>query len=199
VRVSRSGGVNPELIPKGKENSFMTETPYDRLPSVPSFTLTSADVADGEPLEIAHYSGIFGVPGGADTSPQLSWSGAPAGTKSYVVSMYDPDAPIPSGFWHWALVDIPATTTELPSGAGDGANLPGGAFHVANEARSHRFLGAAPPPGSGKHRYFIAVNALDIDSVTDVGVSKDSTPAVLYFSIREHILARAVIAPWGGE
>jgi Raf kinase inhibitor-like YbhB/YbcL family protein len=177
----------------------MTGNPYDKLPEVPSFTLTSTDVADGEPLAIAHYSGIFGVPGGLDISPQLSWSGAPEGTRSYVVSMYDPDAPIPSGFWHWALVDVPGTTTELPSGAGDGSGLPGAAFHVANEARSNRFLGAAPPPGSGRHHYYIAVNALDIESVTEVAVTKDATPAVLYFSIREHILARAVIAPWGGE
>jgi Raf kinase inhibitor-like YbhB/YbcL family protein len=175
----------------------MTDNPYDMLAPVPSFTLTSTDVTDGQPLAIAHYSGIFGVPGGADISPQLSWSGAPAGTKSYVVSMFDPDAPIPSGFWHWALVDIPATTTELPSGVGDDENLPGAAFHVANEARLHRFLGAAPPAGTGKHRYFIAVNALDVESATDLGVTKDVTPAVLYFSIRDHITARAVIAPWG--
>jgi phosphatidylethanolamine-binding protein (PEBP) family uncharacterized protein len=68
---------------------------------------------------------------------------------------------------------------------------------VANEARIHRFLGAAPPSGTGTHHYFIAVNALDVESVTDLNVSKDSTPAVMYFSIREHIVARAVIAPWG--
>jgi len=92
--------------------------PYDRLPPVPSFTVTSSDVKDGVALAPAQMSGAFGVPGGKDLSPQLSWSNVPAGTKSFVVTMYDPDAPTPSGFWHWVLVDVPATTTQLPTGAG---------------------------------------------------------------------------------
>jgi phosphatidylethanolamine-binding protein (PEBP) family uncharacterized protein len=81
--------------------------PFWRLPVVPSFTVTSTDVTDGQALPPAQMSGIFEVPGGKDLSPQLSWSGAPAETKSYTVTMYDPDAPSGSGFWHWALADIP--------------------------------------------------------------------------------------------
>jgi hypothetical protein len=102
--------------------------PFWRLPVVPSFTLTSTDITDGEALPPAQMSGIFGVPGGKDISPQLSWSGAPAETKSYTVTMYDPDAPSGSGFWHWALADIPASVTGLPTGAGDssGEHLPTG-------------------------------------------------------------------------
>ena len=94
--------------------------PFARLPVVPSFTVTSTDVTDGQALPPAQMSGIFGVPGGEDLSPQLSWSGAPAETRSYTVTMYDPDAPSGSGFWHWAVADIPASVTGLPAGAGEG-------------------------------------------------------------------------------
>jgi Raf kinase inhibitor-like YbhB/YbcL family protein len=89
--------------------------PFWRLPVVPSFTVTSTD---GQALPPAQMSGIFEVPGGKDVSPQLSWSGAPAETKSYAVTMYDPDAPSGSGFWHSALADIPASVTGLPTGMG---------------------------------------------------------------------------------
>jgi phosphatidylethanolamine-binding protein (PEBP) family uncharacterized protein len=118
---------------------------------VPSFTVTSTDVTDGQPLPPAQMSGIFGVPAGEDLSPQLSWSGAPAETKSYTVTMYDPDAPSGSGFWHWALADIPASVTGLPAAAGDGTgeHLPAGAFHLRNDARLARCIGAGPPPGDG--------------------------------------------------
>jgi Raf kinase inhibitor-like YbhB/YbcL family protein len=132
------------------------------LPVVPNFTVTSTDVTDGQPLPPAQMSGIFQVPGGKDLSPQLSWSGAPAETKSYTVTMYDPDAPSGSGFWHWALANIPASVTGLPAGAGDGngEHLPAGAFHLPNDARLARFIGAGPPPGDGRHRYVIPSPAL---------------------------------------
>jgi hypothetical protein len=98
--------------------------------------VTSTDVTDGQALPLAQMSAIFGVPGGKDLSPQLSWSGAPGETKSYTVTMYDPDAPSGSGFWHWAVADIPGSVTGLPTGAGDGTeHLPTGAFHLPNDAR----------------------------------------------------------------
>jgi len=166
--------------------------PFARLPEVPSFTVTSASVADGEPLPPAQLSGMFGVPGGGDASPQLSWSGAPDGTKGYAVTVYDPDAPTMSGFWHWAVANIPATVTSLPEGAGDdtGSGLPGKAIQLPNDARATRYIGGAPPAGHGPHRYLITVHALDVE---DIGIPANSTPAFLGFNVASHILARANI------
>jgi Raf kinase inhibitor-like YbhB/YbcL family protein len=167
--------------------------PYAHLAEVPSFTLTSADVADGEQLLKPQMSGIFGA-GGEDRSPQLAWSGFPRETRSFVVSMFDPDAPTPSGFWHWALADIPANVTELRAGAGsaDGRGLPARAVQLPNDARLAQYLGAAPPPGDPPHRYYIVVTAVDVESV---GIDKEATPAVLNSAIAGHTLARATLVP----
>jgi Raf kinase inhibitor-like YbhB/YbcL family protein len=171
----------------------MTENnPFARLPEVPTFTVTSTDIADGQPFGADQMSGSFGVPGGKDISPQLSWSGAPEGTKSYAVTIYDPDAPTGSGFWHWVVADIPASVTELPSDAGDdtGKLLPEGAITLRNDGGGARFIGAAPPAGHGRHRYFIIVQALDVDKI---GVDAGASPAFLGFNIASHVLARAVL------
>lgn len=149
-------------------------------------------LTDGGNMPPIAMSGIFGVPGGEDISPQLAWTGAPPETKSYVVTLYDPDAPTGSGFWHWAVVDIPASVTELVAGAGDesGSQLPAGAFQLSNDAGLKRFIGAAPPAGHGSHRYVFVVHALDVESL---GVPPEATPAFLGFNIFSHILGRAVL------
>jgi hypothetical protein len=166
--------------------------PFAGLPKVPSFTLTSTSVEDGKPFAGPQKSGQMGIPGGEDTSPQLTWSGAPAGTKSFAVTVYDPDAPTQSGFWHWTVVNIPADTTSLPAGAGDdsGSGLPAGAVQYRNDAGSARYVGSAPPAGHGPHRYFITVHALDTE---DLGVPADASAAYVGFNICSHILGRATI------
>ena len=171
----------------------MMRTPYDQIGEVPTFTLESTDVKNGEELAPPQRSGIFGA-GGSDTSPELHWSGFPAGTRSFAVTMYDPLAPTASGFWHWAVADIPVTTTSLPTGAGEenSTTLPSGAWQLTNDASLRRYLGAAPPAGHGRHNYYIAVHALDVDTI---GIPESSTPAFLTFNLGGHTLARAVITP----
>ncbi|MCA4725066.1 YbhB/YbcL family Raf kinase inhibitor-like protein [Mycolicibacterium fortuitum] len=167
----------------------MSTSPYDNLPKLPTFTLTSESVSDGQPLANDQVSGIMGA-GGSDTSPQLSWSGFPAETNSFAVTVYDPDAPTASGFWHWAVADLPASVTELPAGAGDGSELPGGAVTLANDASLKRYIGAAPPAGHGPHRYYIAVHALPVESLE---LPDGATPAYLGFNLFGQAIARAVI------
>lgn len=172
----------------------MTNTnPYDSLPPVPAFTVRSDDVTDGESMPPDQRSGIFGA-GGSDVSPHLTWTGFPKETRSFVVTIYDPNAPTGSGFWHWAVADIPADVTELQSGAGDdgGTGLPGGAVQLSNDAGLNRYLGAAPPPGHGVHQYYIAVHAVDVPSL---GLPDGATPAFLGFNLFTHTLARAVLVP----
>lgn len=171
--------------------------PYETSEKVPSMPVTSSDFTAGERLAVAHGSAAFGIEGGRDLSPQLSWGPVPEGTRSIAVTMFDPDAPIPSGFWHWGLADLPADTTELPAGAGAGdAGLPGNAFHIPNEVGGQQFVGFGPPPGTGRHRYIFAVHALDVDSIRELGVTPDTTPAVLHFMMRGHQLARGTIEGW---
>ncbi|GHB73513.1 hypothetical protein GCM10010377_74940 [Streptomyces viridiviolaceus] len=167
--------------------------PYSALPPVPGFTLRSADVADGEPLGVAQRSGLFGGPG-EDRSPHLAWQGHPAETRSFAVTCYDPDAPTVSGFWHWAVHGIPASVHELPAGAGDlgGKKLPAGAKMLANDAGRRDFLGAAPPPGHGPHRYIFVVHALDVPALD---ITPEATPAWLGFQLFGHTLARATLTP----
>ena len=157
--------------------------PYDLLPPVPAFTVTSEDITDGEPC------GDGQVAAAGNTSPQLSWSGAPEGTQSYVVTCFDPDAPTPSGFWHWVLVDLPADVTSLETGAASRA-LPGNAFHCRNDGGEKGYLGAAPPQGDMPHRYYYVVHAV---SEPTLGVDSDASPAVVSFNLAFKTLGRAII------
>ncbi len=163
--------------------------PYAALPELPPFQLSSSSISDGQPLANAQVSGIMGA-GGEDISPQLSWSGFPEETRSFSVTVYDPDAPTLSGFWHWAVANLPVDVTELPDGAGDGSELPGGALTLRNDAGQRRYIGAAPPPGHGPHRYYVTVHAVDVDKLD---LPDDATPAFLGFNLFQHAIARAVI------
>lgn len=169
------------------------QIPYDFLPEVGSFTVTSADIGDGEKLAMPQVSGIFGA-GGDDVSPDLQWTGFPKETKSFAVTCFDPDAPTGSGFWHWVVYNIPASVTRLAAGAGaqDGLGLPNGASQLKNDAGLRGYLGSAPPEGHGPHRYVFAVHALGLESLP---ISDDVTPAICGFNMFGNTLARAVITP----
>ena len=145
-----------------------------------TFTLTSADIRDGGVLPDAQVKAL------GDTSPQLSWAGAPEGTKSYAVTCYDPDAPTGSGFWHWTVANIPADVTELAAGAA----LPPGAVEGRTDYGPAGFGGAAPPPGHGPHRYIFTVFAVDVESLE---VTADDSGAVFGFNLHFHTLAKASI------
>lgn len=166
----------------------MTNDPLWRLPDAAALEVRSPDFDDGAPLP--GWARAHGA-GGQDLSPELRWLGAPDATRSFVVRVFDPDAPTMSGFWHWAVYDLPASSDHLPRGAGTPGSglLPVGAVTVANELRGEEYTGAAPPSGHGEHRYFFVVSALDVDRLD---VPAGATPAVLGFLLRDHELARGM-------
>ncbi|MEO6510575.1 MAG: YbhB/YbcL family Raf kinase inhibitor-like protein [Nocardioides sp.] len=161
----------------------VTPDPYPLLPATSSFHVGSDDVTDGQPLKDDQ------VADKGNTSPHLSWEGAPEGTKSYTVTCFDPDAPTPSGFWHWVLVDLPAEVTSLDTGAAAGT-LPGSAFMCRNDGGEKDFMGAAPPEGDQVHRYFFVVHAVGEDSL---GVDADASPAVVSFNLAFKTVGRAIV------
>lgn len=167
--------------------------PYDFVNTVPGFDLRSNDIADGEEVATPFRSSILGA-GGEDRSPHLAWDGFPPETQSFAVTCFDPDAPTASGYWHWAVFNIPASTTELASGAADasGSGLPEGAVSLKNDAGVRQYVGAAPPPRHKEHRYIFAVHAVDVDKLA---IDENATPAVLGFNLNFHTLARATITP----
>ncbi|MER5642499.1 YbhB/YbcL family Raf kinase inhibitor-like protein [Kitasatospora sp. NPDC002227] len=160
--------------------------PHDFQRPVPSFTVTSDTVREGETLSPLQ------VYAEGNVSPQLSWSGFPDGTKSFAVTCFDPDAPTGSGWWHWVLFDLPADLTELPEGAGSGVfpGLPEGAVHGRNDYGTKDFGGAAPPPGHGPHRYAFTVHALGVEKL---GLGSDTSAAAISGTLGFHALARATV------
>lgn len=169
---------------------------FARLDDVPEFTVTSNTVTQGQEWPQAQYSGAMGIPNGQDISPHLSWSGAPEGTKSYAVTIFDPDAPTGSGFWHWSVGNIPADVTELAENAGtsDSAGLPAGAFQLKNDAGATGFIGAAPPAGHGAHRYVITVHALGVEQLD---IPEDASNAFFGFNRFGNTLGRATLTVYG--
>jgi len=131
-----------------------------------SFTLSSTDISQGEFMAKAQEFNGFGC-SGEDLSPQLNWSGAPKGTKSFAITAYDPDAPTGSGWWHWQIVNIPSTVTELPAGAGSTKqdHAPKGSMQIKNDYGSRGFGGACPPPGHGIHHYRFTLHALSVEKL----------------------------------
>ena len=162
--------------------------PVSLLPEAPAFSLSSTDLADGGTLRNDQVYAGMGLEGG-NRSPALSWAGFPAETQSFTIACFDPDAPTMSGFWHWAAIDLPASVTSLPAGAGTETGLPGG-IHLRNDYGTRDYGGAAPPPGDAAHRYYFVVNAL---SVASLEVGPDASPAYAMFAAGFHTIGRAVL------
>jgi Raf kinase inhibitor-like YbhB/YbcL family protein len=156
--------------------------------------LSSPTVTDGHTLPDIHVYNGYGCNGG-NISPELSWSGAPAGTKSFAVTVHDPDAPQEGGWWHWIVFDIPANVSRLPEGAGNGAGLPAGAVESLTDSGKPGYGGACPPPGK-PHRYVFAVTAL---KVAKIGLSADASPAAVDTAIERNSLGKATITATYGR
>lgn len=152
------------------------------------FTLTSAEFEDGDYLANEQVLAGFGCEGG-NVSPSLSWSGAPEGTKSFALTVFEPDAPTGSGWWHWVVVNIPASATGLPKGAGtaEGAGLPSGARQVRTDFGAPGYGGPCPPQGDHPHRYLFTIHAVDLEALE---VDANASPALVGFYLNFHTLAK---------
>jgi len=153
------------------------------------FSLTSPDIGAGQTIPTTYVYNRFGCTG-QDISPALNWSGAPAGTKSFVVTVYDPDAPTGSGWWHWAVANVPASVHHLPEGAGGihSKALPAGATELRNDFGSRAYGGPCPPKGDTPHHYQFKVYALD---VAKLPITANDSPAKLGFMVHQHTLGVA--------
>ncbi|MFZ5426982.1 MAG: YbhB/YbcL family Raf kinase inhibitor-like protein [Thermodesulfobacteriota bacterium] len=161
------------------------------------FTLESPSISDGGSLPSEQILNGFGC-SGPNISPALQWSGAPAGTRSFAVTVYDPDAPTGSGWWHWVVFDIPAAAASLPAGAGDakGSGLPRGSVQSRTDFGKPGFGGACPPAGDKPHRYVITVYALDVERL---GPGPDASGAMVGFNLNAHALAKATLTATYGR
>ena len=159
------------------------------LASAAGFTLTSPDIKPNAMIDKKFEFNGFGC-SGENKSPALKWSGAPKDTKSFAVTVYDPDAPTGSGWWHWSVINIPANVTELKADAGNvsGANLPTGAKQVRIDYGVAAWGGVCPPQGDKPHRYIFTVHALKTDKLD---IPADATAALAGFMINGNSIAKA--------
>jgi len=161
------------------------------------FTLSSAEAKPGARIPAAQVFNGMGCTG-RNVSPSLAWHGAPTATKSFAVTVYDPDAPTGSGWWHWVVYNIPATVTSLASGAGDpvGKLLPAGAAQGKTDFGTAGYGGPCPPAGDKPHHYIFTVYGLDTDKL-DIPAS--ATAAYVGFNIHAHTIAKATFTSLYGR
>jgi Raf kinase inhibitor-like YbhB/YbcL family protein len=154
-----------------------------------AFKLTSADVAANGTMTAKQVYNGFGCTG-QNISPALMWTSPPAGTMSYAITVYDPDAPTGSGWWHWMVYDIPATTTSIPAGAGNAGKpgLPAGALQGMTDFGAKGWGGPCPPAGDKPHRYVFTVFAL---KVPKLDVPATATSALIGFNLNAMALGKA--------
>ncbi len=161
-----------------------------------AFTLSSPDVREGSTIASVHVFNAGGCSGGNE-SPQLDWRGAPPGTKSFAVTVYDPDAPTGSGWWHWLVFNLPGSTAQLRRGAGNPAQpmLPAGAEQGRNDYGAVGYGGPCPPPGPA-HHYVFTVYALD---TAHLALPEGASAAAIGFNIHAHMLAKATLTAMYGK
>jgi Raf kinase inhibitor-like YbhB/YbcL family protein len=153
------------------------------------FKLTAPDLESKGRITAAHVFNGMGCTG-QNTSPALNWSNPPAGTKSFAVTAYDPDAPTGSGWWHWVMYNIPADATGLAAGAGNGRNAPRGSQEGRTDFGSKGYGGPCPPPGDKPHHYHFKVFALKVDKLDVPG---DASAAMVGFNLNANKLATATV------
>jgi Raf kinase inhibitor-like YbhB/YbcL family protein len=156
-----------------------------------TFNVSSDEVKKGEMIKQEQVYNGFGCSGG-NVSPSLHWKGAPAGTKSFALTMYDPDAPTGSGWWHWVVFNIPADVTGLKKGAGDpkSTSLPAGSIQSRTDFGKPGYGGPCPPAGSKPHRYVFTVYALKTDKLP---LDENSEAAMVGFYIHQNAIGKAVL------
>lgn len=161
------------------------------------FTLTSPDVSDGGTIANKYVFKGFGCEGG-NLSPALSWQGAPADTKSFAVTVYDPDAPTGSGWWHWVIFNIPASVNELPQGAGDPSSglAPEGSVQSTTDFGSTGYGGPCPPQGDSPHHYIFTVYALNADHLD---INDSASGAMVGFNLHATMIDKATLTATYGR
>jgi len=162
-----------------------------KKPAAAKLTVTSGEVLPGKIIAEEQVFKGFGCTGG-NISPSISWSGAPAATKSFAVTAYDPDAPTGSGFWHWVVFNIPANVTSLPKGAGDVSKnlMPAGAVQSRTDFGVPGWGGPCPPQGDKPHHYVFRVFAVDVDHLD---LNSDTSAAIVGFMLHFHTLAEGKV------
>lgn len=154
-----------------------------------AFELSSPDIRDGQPLSKTQEFSGFGC-SGDNRTPALNWQDAPAGTQSFAITVYDPDAPTGSGWWHWLVFNLPASSTGLPAAAGQaqGPSLPTGSVQSVTDFGAPGFGGACPPPGDQPHRYIFTVHAL---KVPKLDLDATAMPALVGYMLNANSLGKA--------
>lgn len=176
-------------------------TMHPEPPTPLNFTLASTEVPAGAMFANDQVLNGFGC-SGKNISPSVSWTGIPAGTQSFALTIYDPDAPTGSGFWHWLVLDIPVTASSLDLGAGaaGGAKLPPGAIQAYNDTGTSAYAGPCPPAGDPAHRYVFTLYSFNIPSLaTAAGLTATSTGGLIGFNVRAMATAKATFTAMYGR
>jgi Raf kinase inhibitor-like YbhB/YbcL family protein len=155
--------------------------------NIPVLTVTSSDFTNGGPLPRS--SALTGCSGGSNVSPQIAWTAGPEGTKSYLLTTFDPQAPTGVGFWHWIVVNIPPSVRSFATGAGTHVNPP--AIETYTDYGSPGYGGPCPPAGDIVHHYVFTVSALNVPTIANVTAA--STGAFVTFSSRGAIIAQGTL------